>query len=498
MAQAGTVTIEFSHLLARARANWLIGDAAGTWAALDQAEARVGDDPSRRVRVLAERSVAYLRAEQADLALTAARACLALAATLDPGAARRPAVRAAAADARVSLALARAGAAGGHPADPDTVSDALADLDAVAAQDDPALGIPRSRAISGALVLRLDSIEADLGSGDGEAQAWIWVSRARALCEQLPDPGTVVRQAVDLGLRTGQWERAWDHALSDIDRDKHRNEQVALLAKAAQLAWERGWDTHARDYGQRALAASVAVDLPWVRTYAYLGGVIAAAAGAGSLAGALAAYIRCTTRSGHRTRPNRAWLAAQVALDAGHSPAQVRTFLAHVLPDGLHPQALAAAAEIHTRYREGRPVPEHLFTAADLTGQIAPDRARILLARARQRIRDGLANAAAGDLARARGVLRHWPGRVLDEVEEAITTVLPSVPATPAERRVLDLLVEGWTNNQIAARLGCAPRTVAVHVSSLLRNAGASSRTELAGGELRRRLLVNSGGTPPP
>ena len=57
MAQAGTVTIEFSHLLARARANWLIGDAAGTWAALDQAEARVGDDPSRRVRVMrAERA----------------------------------------------------------------------------------------------------------------------------------------------------------------------------------------------------------------------------------------------------------------------------------------------------------------------------------------------------------------------------------------------------------------------------------------------------------
>lgn len=487
-----------------------MGDAAGTWEALTQAEELAGAERRLQVLVLAERSVACVRAERATEALAAASQCLALAAEpveqpdatdqqspteqdipvgrVGP-AAQDDAVRAAVADARVSHALARGGAvSGGHPTE-EVIAEALADLDAVATSGDPALEGPRSRAITGALVLRLTGIEAELGSGHGEAQAWIWVSRARVLSEQLPDPGTVVRQAVDLGFHTGQWARAWDHALSEINRDKHRNEQVALLTKAAQLAWERGWEDHARHYGQQALAASVGVDLPWVRVYAYLGGVIAAAAGAGSLKAALRAYTRCTTRAGHASRPNRAWLAAQVGLDAGLPAAKVRTFLDQTLPGGLEHAALHAGAEVQLRHREGRPVDPHLFRAADIPRHLAPERARILLARAAERSRTGMHTAAAQDLARARTTLRHWPGRVLQRVEAAVEQVTPSVPATPAQRRVLDLLVEGWSNRDIAERLDCSQRTVAVHVSALLAGSGTTSRTGLAGQELRRRLL---------
>lgn len=499
-----------ARLLQDARARWLLGDAAGTWAALAQAEELAGADRRLQILVLAERSVACVRAERATEALAAASQCLALAAESagQPGAAGQPspaerdrplgeagptarddAVRAAVADARVSHALARGGAISAGRRNEEAIAEAVADLDGVATSGDPALVGARIRAITGALVLRLAGIEADLGSGHGEAQAWIWVSRARVLSEQLLDPGTIVRQAVDLGFHTGQWARAWDHALSDIDRDKHRNEQVALLTKAAQLAWERGWEDHARHYGQQALTASVGVDLPWVRVYAYLGGVIAAAAGAGSVEAALRAYTRCTTRAGHATRPNRAWLAAQVALEAGLPAAKVRTFLDRTLPGGLEHPALHAAAEVQLRHREGRPVDPDLFEAADIPRQLAPERARILLVRAAERSRAGLHTAAAQDLAQARTIVRHWPGRVLQRVEAAVEQVTPSVPGTPAQRRVLDLLVEGWSNRDIAGRLGCSQRTVAVHVSALLAASGTTSRTELAAQELRRRLL---------
>jgi DNA-binding NarL/FixJ family response regulator len=46
------------------------------------------------------------------------------------------------------------------------------------------------------------------------------------------------------------------------------------------------------------------------------------------------------------------------------------------------------------------------------------------------------------------------------------------------EREVLELLVEGLSNGQIAERLTISPATVRFHVSSILRKLGASSRAE--------------------
>src|SRR5690625_2264427 len=362
-------------LLQASRTRWLTGDAAGTWAALAQAETLAGVDPVLVVEVWAARSVAHVRAEQGEQALAAAARCLELAAGLRAGQARMAPVRAAMADARVSHALVRAGAMSSTraPVPPEARAEATAELDAIAATPDPVLDGARTRAITAALVLRLDDLDADLASGRSEAQAWSWVSRARVLSENLASPGTVVRQAVDLGFRTGQWERAWDYALSDVDRDKDRNEQVALLSKAALLAWERRMDREARDLGRQARAASVAVDLPWVRTYAYLGGVIAAASGAGSLAAALHSYRTCTTEAGHRTRPHRAWLAAQVALDAGHPPDAVRTFLTGTLPQGLERAGLRARTEAQLRHAEGMPVPPERLQPCDLPAQEPPE-----------------------------------------------------------------------------------------------------------------------------
>lgn len=51
---------------------------------------------------------------------------------------------------------------------------------------------------------------------------------------------------------------------------------------------------------------------------------------------------------------------------------------------------------------------------------------------------------------------------------------------SPQERRLLDLLAEGLTNRQVAARMGLAEKTVKNYVSNLLRKLHMSSRTEAA------------------
>jgi len=50
---------------------------------------------------------------------------------------------------------------------------------------------------------------------------------------------------------------------------------------------------------------------------------------------------------------------------------------------------------------------------------------------------------------------------------------------TPGERAVLDLLLTGASNAQIARARGASPRTIANQVASLLRKVGAGSRYEL-------------------
>ncbi|MFP4311288.1 MAG: response regulator transcription factor [Nitriliruptoraceae bacterium] len=51
---------------------------------------------------------------------------------------------------------------------------------------------------------------------------------------------------------------------------------------------------------------------------------------------------------------------------------------------------------------------------------------------------------------------------------------------TPAERRILDHVARGLTNQQVATRLGVSARTVANHLYRSYQKLGVASRTEAA------------------
>jgi NarL family two-component system response regulator LiaR len=63
-------------------------------------------------------------------------------------------------------------------------------------------------------------------------------------------------------------------------------------------------------------------------------------------------------------------------------------------------------------------------------------------------------------------------------------------PLTPRELEVLTLVGQGQSNDQIALRLGIAPRTVKVHVQNILGKLGAANRTEAVTIAVRQRLIT--------
>ena len=56
----------------------------------------------------------------------------------------------------------------------------------------------------------------------------------------------------------------------------------------------------------------------------------------------------------------------------------------------------------------------------------------------------------------------------------------PPHPLTPREREVADLIAQGLSNKEIAARLVVSRRTAETHVESILRKLSFASRTQVA------------------
>ena len=84
----------------------------------------------------------------------------------------------------------------------------------------------------------------------------------------------------------------------------------------------------------------------------------------------------------------------------------------------------------------------------------------------------------------------------LAELTVAIRSVSSGAPAASAarltarQRQVLELIVEGLDNSQIADRLGVSERTARAHVSAVLERLGVANRTQAAVAAIQRGWLA--------
>lgn len=148
--------------------------------------------------------------------------------------------------------------------------------------------------------------------------------------------------------------------------------------------------------------------------------------------------------------------------------------------------------------------PDDMFKAAHgLTEMIqTPADCRSTRAQLRVRHKDGtwhMADAIANNLLQnpaVKGIIvdiREVSKHPLDqqswvEVPSAAATA-KEYHLTQTECRVLNLIVDGKSNPQIAEQLVVSPSTVRFHVTNILRKLGATSRTEAAAIALRRQLV---------
>jgi len=95
---------------------------------------------------------------------------------------------------------------------------------------------------------------------------------------------------------------------------------------------------------------------------------------------------------------------------------------------------------------------------------------------------------AIRDAASGRSTLAPEAARVL--VQATRPTTQPSSGLTEREREVLNLVVQGHSNQQIADALVVSLATVKAHISSILSKLGVSSRTEAIAYAIKHKLVT--------
>jgi DNA-binding NarL/FixJ family response regulator len=84
-------------------------------------------------------------------------------------------------------------------------------------------------------------------------------------------------------------------------------------------------------------------------------------------------------------------------------------------------------------------------------------------------------NAAGGQQGLAKDVLNRYCGNATRErkkTEGSTVMDLDRMKVTPRDQQVLDLLVQGCSNQEIAGQLSISPRTVKQHLRTLFLRAG--------------------------
>ena len=105
-----------------------------------------------------------------------------------------------------------------------------------------------------------------------------------------------------------------------------------------------------------------------------------------------------------------------------------------------------------------------------------------------------LKNATADELAEAIRAAYLGQATLAPEAAQILVQTLPNEPPpkydlTSREREILVLIVEGFSNPEIAKRLVISLSTVKYHVSNILAKLGTGSRTEAATLAIKYRLI---------
>ena len=106
-----------------------------------------------------------------------------------------------------------------------------------------------------------------------------------------------------------------------------------------------------------------------------------------------------------------------------------------------------------------------------------------------------LKDVSADDLVKAIRAAHAGRATLSPEAAQALVHAASQPPApghdlTERERAVMNLMVEGLNNTQIAARLVVSPSTIKSHVSSILSKLGVASRTEAVALAIRQKLVT--------
>ncbi len=254
------------------------------------------------------------------------------------------------------------------------------------------------------------------------------------------------------GWRTAAWRPLWTLGVVALSR--------------GDAATAAGWMAAPT---LAALDAGLADPLPWGGALSH-GDAVEALVGCGRLAEArrIAAVLE-RRGAGGRTRRRRQD-AVQAPTDATSDPLRGPRALRcwRLAPAAIWPRPRTACRrplEAHAPL----PLPLERARGLLLLGRVQRRRrrapARDSLEAGRRAVR-GAGRAAVGGA----GTRRAGPARAAERAPDALTD---------AERRVVDLVVTGMTNREVAAALFLSPKTVETHLARVYRKLGIGSRAEL-------------------
>ena len=297
--------------------------------------------------------------------------------------------------------------------------------------------------------------------------------------------GKLTRLGYEQALRAGDLARAESLVWERLPVETDPLDAMRFTAAAGLLAIERGDDALATRMLTRA---NTVHSHPWTaRVAAMLAVAVASRSGRPDEAlSALQMYVQSLPADQHLARPHRLAEAARWALRGGAPAAPVEQLVVAAAPHAL---AGRSGLQLRLLLTADDELAASLAPAAlDGAPEVAWQDAEVHAGLAQVLVRLGRPGEARFHAERAVALLHRWPGWRRESAEALLHSLRAGGDLTAREIEVLGCLAAGMSNQQVARSLGISIRTVAVHVSNLLRKTGAASRTEAALWAVRHQL----------